>query len=68
MERIDLFEDFDDPLVYDRARKSALQERTRNFAVEFGKENARIAFNLGEEELRDFVVAEAQPTAPVKWM
>ena len=62
------FEDFDDEEVYSRSRQLALKESTRNFVVMFGKDAARIAFDLGVGEFRKLLDTGSDPETPVRWM
>lgn len=62
------FEDFDDKNVYDRSRQHALNPTTRNFVVEFGKDKARISFNLGVQDVEGLIKSPVEAETPVRWM
>jgi len=62
------FENFDEGGVYTRSRARALNESTRNFVVEFGKDKAHIAFDLDVTDVEALLEAETKPETPVRWM
>jgi hypothetical protein len=62
------FENFDDDEVYNRSRQKVLQESTRNFVVTFGKDAARIAFDLRAKEFGALLETGNDPDTPVRWM
>lgn len=62
------FNDFDDKGVYDRSQSLALDHATRNFVVEFAKENAHIAFNLNPNDVQELLSTVREPRRPVRWM
>ncbi|QSZ29059.1 hypothetical protein DSL72_003569 [Monilinia vaccinii-corymbosi] len=72
MEKDGIFEDFDEDVIYDASLERARSEKTRNFVVEFGKLEARIAFdfNAGQlEELLNEPPTEAERVRPpVRWI
>lgn len=63
-----IFADFDDKQVYDGSRLLALDPKTRNFVVEFGKDAAQIAFDLSSEDVEDLLTAKRVDERPVRWM
>ncbi|KAL3420889.1 ADP-ribosylation factor [Phlyctema vagabunda] len=50
----DRFKDFDNELVFAESCSRALLEDTRNFVVEFGKEEVQIAFDLNGADIQKF--------------
>ena len=64
----DKFQDFDDPQNYESLRKSATAEKTRNFVVQFGAEQAQIAIDLNPEQLQQFLMTRKDPNMPIRWM
>lgn len=68
MDKNAVFEDFDDEAVYHRSRERALRESSLNFVVEFGKDKARIAFDLGLEDVKELLVTRQEEETPVRWM
>ena len=68
MEKAGYFESFDDEEVYNQSQSRALKDTTRNFAVEFGKDKARIAFDLSLGDVQELLIAERQPESPIRWM
>jgi hypothetical protein len=68
-EKTGQFEDFDNADVYTRSKSRALKESTRNFVVEFGKDEAQIAFDMSVEDMQSLLNAprETEPR-PVRWM
>jgi hypothetical protein len=66
-----IFEDFDDPNVYNKVEGLLLSERARNFVVEFGAHEAKIAFNLPATKFERLVKQNDPPRSadrPVRWM
>ncbi|KAM3073070.1 hypothetical protein ACMFMG_008788 [Clarireedia jacksonii] len=55
MEKNGRFENFDEQFVYDASVARALDEKTQNFVVEFSKSEARIAFDLDSEGIRNII-------------
>ena len=68
MEKNGVFADFDHQTVYDQSQLRALDELTRNFVIEFGKEKAHIAFDLGVADVESLLKTERQDSTPVRWM
>jgi hypothetical protein len=62
------FADFDDGTIYAKSQARACLPSTLNFAVEFGKEEARIAFDLGADDVQDLLESSAPQGRPVRWM
>lgn len=62
------FEDFDDQQIYEASKLRALQPNTRNFVVEFGKDDAQIAFDLLPDDVERLLKAERAVERPVRWM
>ena len=63
------FEDFDNVDVYNRSKARALRESTRNFVVEFGKDEAQIAFDMSADHIRAMLdVPRETERPPVRWM
>jgi hypothetical protein len=63
-----MFADYDDEQVYKSSQIRALQEETHNFVVEFGKEGARVAFDLEQEHVQSLLNTPAPAERPVRWM
>jgi hypothetical protein len=70
MEKGAQFADFDDKDVYTGSWQQAqlLFEQTRNFVVEFGKDDAHIAFNLEGDDVRKLLDSPTSTERPVRWM
>ncbi|KAF7951497.1 hypothetical protein EAE96_006806 [Botrytis aclada] len=72
MEKNGIFADFDQQVVYEDSLDRARDENTRNFVVEFGKLEARIAFDLNAdqvERLLDEPSTQAErDRPPVRWI
>jgi len=62
------FKDFDDENVYNWSQTHALRDTTRNFVVEFGKEEAHIAFDIEIKDVQTLFSTQHEPTKPVRWM
>lgn len=62
------FADYDDGEVYAASNEKALSAATGNFVVEFGVNEARIAFDQEEGQLREFLDTPQSPDRPVRWM
>ena len=62
------FADFDNENIYDESYARALKPSTRNFVVEFGKNEAQIAFDLEAEDIEDLLKVEKTVERPVRWM
>ncbi|KAB8291243.1 hypothetical protein EYC80_009930 [Monilinia laxa] len=72
MEKDGIFADFDVQVVYDASLERARDEKTRNFVVEFGKLEARIAFDFNAGQLGQLLnesPTEAERVRPpVRWI
>ncbi|TAQ89005.1 hypothetical protein B7494_g2683 [Chlorociboria aeruginascens] len=69
MEKDGLFADFDDEGVYKQSQERVLLESTKNFVVEFGKDEAQIAFDLDAEDVDALLQDTAhQHQRPVRWI
>ena len=68
MEKDGRFADFDDEQTYNDSQSRALLERTRNFVVQFGKEEAQIAFNLDADDVQTLLETPNPVERPVRWM
>lgn len=62
------FANFDDKAVYDQSLAQVLDESTRNFVVEFGKEEAKIAFDLVVQDIEGLLQSGVPPERSVRWM
>jgi hypothetical protein len=68
MEKAGSFFDFDDETVFRDSQSFALTDSSLNFAVEFGKDKAQIAFGLTSQEVEALLGTERSPETPVRWM
>jgi hypothetical protein len=68
MEKDGQFADFDDKQTYNDSQSRALLERTRNFVVQFGKEEAQIAFDLDADDVQTLLDTPSPVERPVRWM
>lgn len=68
MEKDGQFADFDDEQTYNDSQSRALLERTRNFVVQFGKEEAQIAFDLDADDVQTLLDTPSPVERPVRWM
>lgn len=68
MDRDGQFADFDTEVVYYDSQERALSQQTQNFVVEFGKDNAHIAFDYNAEGIKALVESSAPVERPVRWM
>lgn len=68
MARDGLFADFDNKEIYDQSLALALDESTINFVVDFGRQQAQIAFNLGFSDIEAQLKSGNLPERPVRWM
>ena len=67
----EIFENFDDPAVYRRAQEELLDPLARNFVVEFGADEAKIAFDVDPATFERRIKYHDPPRAvgtPVRWM
>jgi hypothetical protein len=67
-EKYEEFADFDNKPIYDERKALALDPNTRNFVVEFGKHEARIAFNLEADGIGNLLKEERSIERPIRWM
>ncbi|KAG9235638.1 hypothetical protein BJ875DRAFT_458578 [Amylocarpus encephaloides] len=63
-----LFQDYDDDKVFHDAQERARDEASRNFVIEFGKDEAQIAFDLGEQDFNSLLNTPRTPTLPIRWI
>ncbi len=68
MEKASKFEDFDNEAIYKVGKEKALKQATRNFAVEFGKDGAHIAFDIYADDVKALMKEPAPAERPVRWM
>lgn len=62
------FRNFDDKTIFDESQNRALTDSTRNFVVEFGKDEANIAFDLDVKDVKALLNANSPQERPVRWM
>jgi hypothetical protein len=63
-----MFRNFDDPAVYKECLELNLLAPTLNFVVEFGGDEARIAFDLSSEDVTKLLEEKPSAKRPVRWM
>lgn len=63
-----MFADYDEAGVYERSKAQALVALTKNFVVEFGLGEARIAFDLDEDHFKRLLDTPQPVERPVRWM
>ncbi|TGO65284.1 hypothetical protein BCON_0003g00790 [Botryotinia convoluta] len=72
MEKDGIFADFDQQVVYEDSLDRAGDENTRNFVVEFGKLEARIAFDLDAGQVKRLLdepsTQAERDRPPVRWV
>lgn len=68
MARNAVFEDLDDKAIYDQSLARVLDQSTRNFVVDFGLNEAKIAFDVDAEEVGRLLKAGLPKERPVRWM
>ena len=68
MERDGLFADFDNEHVFNASQRWAFDQTTKNFVIEFGLNEAQIAFDLSEGQFREFLEDGAPEQRPIRWM
>jgi hypothetical protein len=68
MEKGNAFANFDDEAVYNESKRHVLDPNTTNFVVEFGKEEAQIAYKVKADHISELLTAERAPGRPVRWM
>ena len=64
----DKFRNFDDPAVYKESQERNLRDPTYNFVVEFGAEDARIAFNVSTDDVSVLLKEKITGKRCVRWM
>ena len=62
------FTNFDDESVYNQSLELALNGATKNFVVEFGREQAHIAFNIDADDVQTLLSTAHEVEKPVRWM
>lgn len=62
------FEDFDIKAVYEDSLEQATDQHSRNFAVQFGKGEAQVAFNLDYDKFKALLEEPVVAERPVRWM
>ena len=65
------FEDYDDTAVYDKIQGWLQNPQARNFVVEFGQNEAKIAYDLDSAEFERLIKQDDPPKSadrPVRWM
>jgi hypothetical protein len=62
------FLNYDDDKVYEESTERALNASTENFVVEFGVDEAQIAFDLGDADLEELLRTPQPQERPVRWM
>jgi hypothetical protein len=62
------FVDLDDLDVYDGISAKVCNVATRNFVVEFGKDDAKIAYDLSPAFFGEVLKKERPLDRPVRWM
>jgi hypothetical protein len=65
---IDPFRNFDEPAAFKDSQERNLRDLTRNFVVEFGADEARIAFDLSADEVRNLLKENLSSKCSVRWM
>ena len=68
MEKDGRFADFDDAAIYKGSQARALNEATHNFVVEFGKDEAQVAFDLDVADIQNVLDTPREGPRPVRWM
>ncbi|EMR89007.1 hypothetical protein ACHAPC_008374 [Botrytis cinerea] len=72
MEKNGTFADFDQQVIYEDSLDRAGDENTRNFVVEFGKLEARIAFDLNANQVKRLLdepsTQAERDRPPVRWI
>lgn len=63
-----MFHNYDKQEIYDECKLKAIDISTKNFVIDFGKEEAKIAFDLEEKDF-DKILTESRPEQrPIRWM
>jgi len=63
-----VFTNYDDEKIHEESTTRALNASTENFVVEFGPDEAQIAFDLGDAELGEILRSPQPQERPVRWM
>ncbi|KAL7628150.1 hypothetical protein AAE478_002348 [Parahypoxylon ruwenzoriense] len=64
-----VFQDFDLEEVFEKTKIHVGREESMNFIVEFGCENAQIAFDLGIDDIRRLLDQDPnEKDCPIRWM
>jgi hypothetical protein len=65
----DILKDFDDSDVYKDCQKKLVDSKTRNFLLEFGQDEAKIAFDLEKDDFSQLIRKSPRDgKRPVRWM
>lgn len=62
------FHNYDDPVVFEDAKKKVIDNHTQNFVVDFGKEEAQVAVDVTVETVRKLLEGNVPPSRPSRWM
>lgn len=62
------FYNYDDKEIYENCKQKALDISTKNFVIEFGKDEAQIAFDLQECDFNGLLTASRPEKRPIRWM
>lgn len=63
------FKDYDEDHVYQQSQTLAVDPKTMNFIVDFGKDSARIAFDSDAEDVKGLLDSSSRaPERPIRWM
>ena len=66
------FRNYDNAHVYKDVYDYAVDENALNFVVQFGDNNAQVAYGLGEGDVRQLLQQPSEAlvdgTAPIRWM
>lgn len=67
-----ILRDFDEPEIYSDSRKKLFARNTRNFVVQFGRDESKISFNLNKAAFGKLLNNDNPPRVPdrrpVRWM
>ncbi|CAG8960332.1 hypothetical protein HYFRA_00012406 [Hymenoscyphus fraxineus] len=62
------FENYDDPDIYAECQKKVLDIASQNFVIEFGRDEAQIAFNLEEDDFNKLLTDPRPQQRPIRWI
>ncbi|TVY85132.1 hypothetical protein LSUE1_G000421 [Lachnellula suecica] len=62
------FQNYDNPDVFKESEQFALDPATKNFVVDFGLDEAQIAFDLGEAEFNSILQTPHPAERPIRWI